>query len=65
MRLRNLPIFKTKKEIVYRLARSSVCTYELDDTPPFEINAEKDLTFLQEGILDMLGSRLAWRDRVS
>ncbi len=31
---------------------------------PFEINADKDMTFLQEGILDMLGSRLAWRDKV-
>ncbi|MGA6926061.1 MAG: VCBS repeat-containing protein [Desulfosarcina sp.] len=31
---------------------------------PFDINAEKDLTFLQEGILDMLGSRLAWQDNV-
>ncbi len=31
---------------------------------PFDINAEKDMTFLQEGILDMLGSRLAWRDKV-
>ncbi len=30
--------FKTKKEIVYRLNRESVCTYEMDDTPPFEIN---------------------------
>jgi len=31
---------------------------------PFDVNAEKDLTFLQEGILDMLGSRLAWNDKV-
>lgn len=31
---------------------------------PFNINAEKDMTFLQEGILDMLGSRLAWQDKV-
>lgn len=31
---------------------------------PFDINAEKDMTFLQEGIMDMLGSRLAWRDKV-
>jgi len=31
---------------------------------PFEMNAETDLTFLQEGILDMLGSRLAWQDKV-
>ncbi len=30
--------FKTKKEIVYLLERSSVCTYEIDDTPPFPIN---------------------------
>ncbi len=32
--------FKTKKEIVYRLERGSVCTYEMDDTPPFEIDME-------------------------
>ncbi len=32
--------FKTKKEIVYRLERGSVCTYEMDDTPPFEIDEE-------------------------
>ncbi len=32
--------FKTKKEIVYQLNNESVCTYELDDTPPFPINAE-------------------------
>lgn len=32
--------FKTKKEIIYRLNRSTVCTYEMDDTPPFLINKE-------------------------
>jgi glutamyl-tRNA(Gln) amidotransferase subunit E len=32
--------FKTKKEIVYHLERGSVCTYEIDDTPPFEIDDE-------------------------
>ncbi len=32
--------FKTRKEIVYQLERSSVCTYEIDDTPPFEIDEE-------------------------
>jgi glutamyl-tRNA(Gln) amidotransferase subunit E len=30
--------FKTRKEIVYLLERGSVCTYEMDDTPPFEID---------------------------
>ena len=30
--------FKTKKEIVYQLNKASVCTYEMDDTPPFPIN---------------------------
>jgi len=32
--------FKTKKEIVYLLERGSVCTYEMDDTPPFEIDEQ-------------------------
>jgi len=32
--------FKTKKEIIYRLNRRNVCTYEIDDTPPFEIDME-------------------------
>ena len=31
---------------------------------PFEMHAEKDLTFLQEGIMDMLSSRIAYRDQV-
>jgi glutamyl-tRNA(Gln) amidotransferase subunit E len=30
--------FKTRKEIVYLLERGSVCTYEIDDTPPFPID---------------------------
>jgi len=32
--------YKTKKEIHYRVNRNNVCTYELDQTPPFEINYE-------------------------
>jgi len=32
--------FKTKKDIVYRINRHSVCTYEMDDTPPFLMNDE-------------------------
>ena len=32
--------FKTKKEIIYRLNKDSVCTYEMDDTPPFPINLQ-------------------------
>lgn len=31
---------------------------------PFKINAEKDLSFLRDGIVDMLISRLAWEDKV-
>ena len=30
--------FKTKKDILYRINRETVCTYEMDDTPPFLIN---------------------------
>lgn len=32
--------FKTKKEIVYLLNQQNVCTYEMDDTPPFLVNQE-------------------------
>ncbi len=32
--------FKTRKEILYRLKNESVCTYEMDDAPPFELNQE-------------------------
>jgi hypothetical protein len=31
---------------------------------PFDMHAEKDLTFLQQGIMDMLGSRIAYKDQV-
>lgn len=32
---------------------------------PFTMNAEKDLTFLREGIHSMLTSRLSWEDKVA
>ncbi len=32
--------FKTKKQIRYQLFSDAVCTYEMDDTPPFPINQE-------------------------
>ncbi len=32
--------FKTRKEILYRLKEESVCTYEMDDAPPFELDRE-------------------------
>jgi len=31
---------------------------------PFTMNADRDLTFLQAGIVDMLSSRLAWKGKV-
>jgi TolB-like protein len=31
---------------------------------PFKINADKDLSFLQDGIVDMLSSRLSWDNKV-
>ncbi len=38
--------FKTKKEIIYRINHETVCTYEMDDTPPFEVNDEAlDIAF--------------------
>ncbi len=32
--------FKTKKDIIYQIRKESVCTYEMDDTPPFELNEQ-------------------------
>lgn len=32
--------FKTKKEIIYQIDDKTVCTYEMDDTPPFELNEQ-------------------------
>jgi glutamyl-tRNA(Gln) amidotransferase subunit E len=32
--------FKTKKEIIYLLNHRNVCTYEMDDTPPFLVNQD-------------------------
>jgi len=32
--------FKTKKDVVYQLYHDCVCTYEMDDTPPFMINQD-------------------------
>ncbi len=38
--------FKTKKNIIYRINRKTVCTYEMDDTPPFHCNDEAlDIAF--------------------
>ncbi|MBW1801381.1 MAG: VCBS repeat-containing protein, partial [Deltaproteobacteria bacterium] len=31
---------------------------------PFTMNADRDLSFLREGIMDMMGSRLAWKGEV-
>ena len=31
---------KTKKNIIYLLHKSNVCTYEIDDTPPFLVNQQ-------------------------
>jgi glutamyl-tRNA(Gln) amidotransferase subunit E len=32
--------FKTRKDIIYRIDDQTVCTYEMDDTPPFELNRQ-------------------------
>ena len=32
--------FKTKKTIYYRVANTTTCTYEVDDTPPFKLNRQ-------------------------
>jgi glutamyl-tRNA(Gln) amidotransferase subunit E len=32
--------YKTRKEIIYRINNQTACTYEIDDTPPFQIDKE-------------------------
>ena len=43
--------FKTKKDIIYRIHYDMVCTYEMDDTPPFEINEQALDIALEIGLL--------------
>ncbi len=43
--------FKTKKEIIYQINHETVCTYEMDDTPPFELNDEALDIALEIGML--------------
>ncbi|MBD3257263.1 Glu-tRNA(Gln) amidotransferase GatDE subunit E, partial [candidate division GN15 bacterium] len=31
---------RTRKEIVYRIKNETACTYDIDDTPPFQINKQ-------------------------
>jgi glutamyl-tRNA(Gln) amidotransferase subunit E len=32
--------FKTKKNVTYRIANVTTCTYDIDDTPPFKLNRQ-------------------------
>jgi len=48
--------FKTEKQIIYRLTRACVCTYEMDDTPPFPIDEEAVRSSLE--IASMFGMAL-------
>jgi glutamyl-tRNA(Gln) amidotransferase subunit E len=43
--------FKTKKEIIYQINRGTVCTYEMDDTPPFELSSDALDIALEVGLL--------------
>ncbi len=43
--------FKTKKNIIYQINSETVCTYEMDDAPPFEINEKALDIALEIGML--------------
>ncbi len=43
--------FKTKKNIIYQLYNDTVCTYEMDDTPPFQLNHQALDIALEIGLL--------------
>ena len=43
--------FKTKKNVIYKLYDDTVCTYEMDDTPPFPLNQQALDIALEIGML--------------
>ncbi len=43
--------FKTRKDIIYHINRETVCTYEMDDTPPFHLNQDALDIALQAAML--------------
>ena len=43
--------FKTKKNVNYQLYDDTVCTYEMDDTPPFPLNQQALDIALEIGLL--------------
>jgi glutamyl-tRNA(Gln) amidotransferase subunit E len=43
--------FKTRKEIIYQINHETVCTYEMDDTPPFELNDQALDIALEIGLM--------------
>jgi glutamyl-tRNA(Gln) amidotransferase subunit E len=48
--------FKTRKDIIYLLNNETVCTYEMDDAPPFEIDDRAlDISF---ALAHMLGCNI-------
>ncbi|MBU8923326.1 MAG: Glu-tRNA(Gln) amidotransferase subunit GatE [Bacteroidales bacterium] len=32
--------FKTRKNVIYQINQQTICTYEMDDNPPFELNQQ-------------------------
>jgi len=43
--------FKTKKNVTYELYNDTVCTYEMDDTPPFKLNEQALDIALEIGLM--------------
>ncbi len=43
--------FKTRKDIYYRIADETACTYDIDDTPPFPVNRDALDIALEIGLL--------------
>jgi glutamyl-tRNA(Gln) amidotransferase subunit E len=46
--------FRTRKEIVYRIANETACTYDVDDTPPFPLNRQALEQALEISLLSKL-----------
>jgi TolB-like protein len=66
MKYKNLGIFVAAFLVLFCIAGPLCIAKDVKRMAilPFTMNADRDLTFLQEGIMDMLGSRLAWKGEV-
>ena len=51
--------------IIFSMAKTANAEIKTIVILPFEVNSQKDISFIRSGIAEMLNSRLSWKDHVS